>query len=306
MPPIVSVIVPTYNRAHLICESLDSVFAQTFQDFEVIVVDDGSTDNTEEVLAPYKDRIRYFKQGNAGASAARNRGMLAVAGEYIAFLDSDDLWMPTKLAKQVALLRERPDINLCYTDLYLAREPTEKPFKTLFDLVAFRGNTLLKTLLMESTNLTPSVIFRREILPSVGLFDTALISGEDFDFFLRIAAKNDCAYIDECLVFVREHPQRSLRAADYRMCYSKMKVDDIQLARWKDILPAEDYLELQQHASRSMETFAWRLRNDGRIREAGKMFMKAARVGKGRRILYVRGLLLYLCPWITQIKKLLR
>jgi len=304
--PAVSIIIPTYNRAHLIGQSLDSVFSQTFQDFEIIVVDDGSTDHTEKVLARYKDRIRYIKQDNAGVSAARNRGILASTGDFIGFLDSDDLWMPTKLAKQVALLRERPDIHLCYTDLYQAREPTEKPCKTLFDLVAFRGNTLLTTLLMQSPILIPSVIFRREILTSVGLFDTALISAEDFDFLLRIAAKYKCAYIDECLVFVREHAQRSLRAADYRMCYSKMKADNIQLARWKGILPAEDYLELQQHASRSMEGFAWRLRKDGRIREAGKMFMKAAGVGKGHRILYGRGLLLYLCPWVARIKDLLR
>ena len=210
--PAVSVVIPTYNRAHLICESLDSIFAQTFKDYEVIVVDDGSTDNTAEVLSPYMARIRYLKQENGGVAAARNRGMLAAEGEFVAFLDSDDLWLPTKLEKQVALLRQRGDVQLCYTDMYLAAQPDEKPRQTLFDAVPYRGNTLLKTLLIQSTNLTPSVVFRRSILPSVGLFDTVLTCGEDYDFFLRIAAKHSCAYVDECLVFVRDHPHRSLRA----------------------------------------------------------------------------------------------
>ena len=103
--PLVSVIIPTYNRAEIIEEAVDSVLAQDYKDFELIVVDDGSTDNTSEVLATYGDDIRVLYQENKGVSAARNRGISEAAGKLIAFLDSDDLWMPQKLTTQVEFFR---------------------------------------------------------------------------------------------------------------------------------------------------------------------------------------------------------
>src|SRR4030042_4827818 len=102
--PKVSVIIPTYNRGNLVLESIQSVFAQTFSDYEIIVIDDGSTDNTREVLHPYLSKLTYIYEKNSGQSFARNIGILASKGEYIAFLDSDDLWEPEKLETQVKLL----------------------------------------------------------------------------------------------------------------------------------------------------------------------------------------------------------
>src|SRR3954471_2818785 len=107
--PLVSVVIPTYNRASLIAESLDSVFAQTYPRLEVIVIDDGSTDGTENAVAPYLDRIIYVRQKNQGLAGARNAGFAKASGEYIAWLDSDDLWNPEKTALQLAYLRKRPD-----------------------------------------------------------------------------------------------------------------------------------------------------------------------------------------------------
>src|SRR5260370_40369290 len=104
--PLVSVIIPTYNRAALVCQTIDNVFQQTYRNFEIILVDDGSTDETQARLRQYGDRIRVITQTNAGAAVARNRGIAAAHGEIIAFQDSDDLWQPTKLERQVPLLQE--------------------------------------------------------------------------------------------------------------------------------------------------------------------------------------------------------
>ena len=114
--PEISVIVPTYNYAHFIGDCLDSIFAQTYKDFEVIVIDDGSTDDTARVLEKYKGEIRYIYQENKGLPAARNTGIKAAQGEYLAFLDSDDLWLPEKLGEQVLFLRNEADMGIIFSD----------------------------------------------------------------------------------------------------------------------------------------------------------------------------------------------
>src|SRR5690349_3602213 len=108
--PKVSVIIPTYNRAQFIARAVDSVLEQTYKDFEIIVIDDGSSDNTQEILKAYEGKIRYVYQQNKGISAARNRGIQEAKGEYIAFLDSDDVWKPEKLSVQVAILDVNPHV----------------------------------------------------------------------------------------------------------------------------------------------------------------------------------------------------
>ena len=109
--PRVTVVIPTYNRAKVILRALETAFAQTYRNLEIIVVDDGSTDDTTAVLAPYWERIHYIHQSNQGASAARNRGIQEATGEFIAFLDSDDEWLPAKLERQIELLEARPDLS---------------------------------------------------------------------------------------------------------------------------------------------------------------------------------------------------
>ncbi len=114
---LVSVIIPTYNRADLVCESINSVFAQSYRDFEILVVDDGSTDNTAEVLRPLAAQglIRYIHQNNGGEASARNKGILEAKGRYIAFLDSDDLFEPEKLELQTAYLQAHPETGLVHS-----------------------------------------------------------------------------------------------------------------------------------------------------------------------------------------------
>ena len=115
--PKVSVIIPTYNRSKYVTKAIDSVLAQTYRDFEIIVVDDGSTDNTKEVLKPYTDRIKYLYQENTGVSAARNAGIRAAGGQWIAFLDSDDEWLPEKLSIQMDYLSRHNEIVAFITNV---------------------------------------------------------------------------------------------------------------------------------------------------------------------------------------------
>src|SRR6059058_153404 len=120
---LVSVVIPTFNSADYLAQAIQSVLAQTYQDFEIIVVDDASTDTTEEAVRPYAKRICYVRQEPGGPSMARNRGILQARGELIAFLDADDLWRPTKLARQVEYLKCHPEACLVYTDFTRGHRP---------------------------------------------------------------------------------------------------------------------------------------------------------------------------------------
>ena len=199
--PLVSIIIPTYNRAHTIERALQSVMGQTLQDFEILIVDDASTDSTTAVIDKFADpRIRYFRHDkNLFAGAARNTGMKAATGKYIAFLDSDDAWLPEKLERQVELLEGvDKDCGCSYTGALinaesgLLKNATYKP--------AWHGDALQAYLLGKFTIWTPTFLFRRELLQQVDPFDTTLIRVEDVDFYLRILQCCQLSCVSEPLV----------------------------------------------------------------------------------------------------------
>ncbi len=202
--PLVSVILPAYNAARFIGAAIDSVLAQTYSRFELIVVDDGSTDHTASILRGYGDRVRYIYQRNARQAAARNKGLRHATGELMAFIDADDIWLPQKLEKQVALFRQNPDLGLVYCSL---RE-IDVEGKPLRDLRAdLRGYVLERVLLGKfsgggggSTSLIP-----RRVLETVGDFDINLPPCEDTDLLWRIASRYPIDYVDEVLVLYRFH-----------------------------------------------------------------------------------------------------
>jgi glycosyltransferase involved in cell wall biosynthesis len=190
--PVVSVIIPAYNVAPFIGETLRSVLAQTFSEYEVIIINDGSPDTVEleAVLAPYLDRIIYLKQENQGAGAARNTGLRAARGEFVAFLDGDDQWLPSFLEKQLKLIRSGPGYDLVYANAELfgngpkargtvmQREPSEGP-------VTFESLLAERCLVNTST-----VLARREPILEVGLFDVTLRNSQDFDLWVRLAKRD--------------------------------------------------------------------------------------------------------------------
>ena len=207
--PLVSVIIPTYNRAALICETLDNVFSQTYRNFELIVVDDGSTDETQSRLRQYGGRIRIVTQANAGPSAARNRGIEVAYGEIIAFQDSDDLWQPTKLERQVALLGKMDTSVPCCLCNAVMRFVNRKE-TTSFAISLMRPRheegvwlNVPEVLATRFVLFNQTAAIRREALERVGGFDEDLKYLEDYDLPLRLALEGPWAFIREPLVMWR-------------------------------------------------------------------------------------------------------
>ena len=199
--PKVSVIIPTYNRRSMLKEAVDSVLAQDFEDFELIVVDDGSTDGTADEIKKYGGRVKLFQQKeNRGVSASRNSGILQARGKYIGFLDSDDLWVKGKLKIQVAFLDENPHYPLCYTDEIWVRKG--KRVNPMLKHSKYSGWILEKCLPL--CIISPSsAMMRKALFSKVGLFDEALPVCEDYDFWLRISARFPIFFIDRKLIIKR-------------------------------------------------------------------------------------------------------
>lgn len=190
---MISIIIPTFNRGYIVTRAIDSALSQTHRDFEIIVVDDGSTDNTREVLEPYKDRIRYFYQENKGVARARNKGIQEAKGEYIAFLDSDDYWLPEKLELQTEFLRSHPDVSMVYSRHWKELDRGKKKLRPKWKRLA-QGHIYNK-LLFSSHIWMGSVLVRKDCVHQVGLIDNRL----DKDFFLKIARNFKVGAIDRPL-----------------------------------------------------------------------------------------------------------
>ncbi|NET83836.1 MAG: glycosyltransferase [Moorea sp. SIO1F2] len=203
--PKVSVVIPTYNAMTYLPKTIDSVFNQTYDDFEVIVVNDGSTDNTEQWISQIADpRVKLISQANQGlASAARNKGIANARGDYIAFIDADDLWEPTKLEKQLSVLEENPDVGLVYTWVAYINE-TGKPTGRVFEHHA-EGNVWEKLVEHNIVECGSVAMVRRHCFESLGVFDQTLRAAEDWDMWLRIASRYPFAVVKEPLVRYRQH-----------------------------------------------------------------------------------------------------
>jgi glycosyltransferase involved in cell wall biosynthesis len=206
MAPLVSVIIPTYNRADLVRQALASVKAQTYRDFEIVVVDDGGTDGTFEALAAGRE-IRVLRHpSRRGVSAARNTGIAAARGEWLAFLDSDDLWLPDKLARQILLLEGQPELLICQTEETWVRRGVRVNKPLSHRKVA--GRIFLPSL--KRCMISPSaVILNRRLLADHGGFDETLPAAEDYDLWLRLTWRYEVGLVDEPLVIKRGgHPDQ--------------------------------------------------------------------------------------------------
>jgi glycosyltransferase involved in cell wall biosynthesis len=199
---VVSVIIPTYNSAAFLREAIQSVLSQTYVDFEVVVVDDGSTDNTESEVHSFGDRVCYVKQQNQGAGAARNHGINRSRGKYVAFLDADDLWLPGKLCEQIPLLDRDPELGLVYSDWSVVSEQGETEPSYLRGQPA-AGGYVFDELVQCGFILTSGTIVRRSCLDDVGFFDETLSIAQDYDLWLRICYRWKIALVNKPLVIKR-------------------------------------------------------------------------------------------------------
>ncbi len=200
--PRVSVVIPAYNSAAFLREAIQSVLNQTYSDFEVVVVDDGSTDNTESVVRSFGDRVSYLKQDNRGAGAARNHGIKRSKGKYVAFLDSDDLWLPGKLAEQIPLLDRDAEIGLVYSDWAVVPEQGDAEPSYLRNRPAASGY-VFDELVQSGFILTSGTVVRRSCLDEVGDFDETLSIAQDFDLWLRICYRWKIARVNKPFVIKR-------------------------------------------------------------------------------------------------------
>lgn len=200
MTPLVSVVIPTHNRWPMLCDAIGSVLGQSYEGFEVIVVDDGSQDKTLENLKRYGLPLRVISQSRRGVAAARNLGARRSRGKYLAFLDSDDLWRPRKLEVQVAFMEERPGLQICQTEeIWIRRgvrvNPKSRHHKPSGDI--FRAS-------LDLCLVSPSaVMMTRELFERVGGFDESFTVCEDYDLWLRVAVDNPVPLIPAPLVVKR-------------------------------------------------------------------------------------------------------
>jgi len=195
--PQISVVIPVYNREQTIRRAIDSVLAQELLPEEIIVVDDGSTDNTPEILNSYLPKIQVVRQGNKGVSAARNRGIEVAGGKWIAFLDSDDEWMPDKLLKQMTYLEQHPNTRILQTDeRWIRNNMRVNPGKKYFKKSGNIFKNCLKTCIVGPS----TVICESALLAEMGGFDENLPVCEDYDLWLRIAAKYPIPLINQTLI----------------------------------------------------------------------------------------------------------
>jgi glycosyltransferase involved in cell wall biosynthesis len=186
LKPTASVIIPAFNAAADIPAALASVFAQSFQGFEVIVINDGSSDDLESSLRLFRDRIVYIEQPNRGAAAARNAGIRVARGRYIAFLDADDVWHQDFLERQIGYLGSHPECDLVYSDALISGETPLAGRRFMEAAPSREPVTLLSLLNLESHVLTSTVVVRRDKVMEVGLFDEVLHRGHDYDLWLRL------------------------------------------------------------------------------------------------------------------------
>jgi glycosyltransferase involved in cell wall biosynthesis len=233
MEPLVTIIIPAYNCERYIGETLESVRKQTFQNFEVLVVDDGSTDNQRAVIESFvkvDDRIKYIFQKNQGVSAARNNGFARSSGQYIAFLDSDDIWHSDNLEHKVSALRES-DAGLVHSDALIINENSE-----IIDgfLSGISGRVLEPLLLWDGTQIPgpSSILVKREVVEVVGGFDENLSTSADKDFFFRVAAQYPIAKVPLTTWRYRKHVNnmhKNIKLMEHDIIYLYQKASRLNL-----------------------------------------------------------------------------
>lgn len=205
--PKVSVIIPTYNRAAFLEEAIESVLSQDYKDFELIVVDDGSTDETRDIVGRHSESVVYLYQDNKGVSCARNTGIRNSFGEYIAFLDSDDKWLPKKLYSQASFFSCNPYALICHTEeIWIRRGVRVNPMKKHKKYSGMIFEKVLPLCIISPS----SVMMKRELLfDGIGFFDEGLPACEDYDLWLRIAARHPIYLIETPLIIKRGgHPDQ--------------------------------------------------------------------------------------------------
>jgi Glycosyl transferase family 2 len=267
--PLASVVIPTYNRAHVIGEAIDSVAAQTYRDFEIIVVDDGSSDGIAARLAACTSPITLIKrEANGGVSAARNDGIRHSRGDLVCFLDSDDVYLPRRLETAVEYLAAHPRDGAVYTDMLVEFAPGEPRTSWVKSPGAVPSGRIFDRLLQTDAYrlaCMPTITVRRTVLEAVGGFDESLSFGEDTELWWRIARATCIGYIAEPTCVARPSPREE--PAGSRASADRVAATHKVLTAYEGLTPRERRLALLLHCS-NLRRHGIRLASDGRRAEA--------------------------------------
>ena len=267
---MITVVIPTYNRYGLLKVAIDSVLDQSYRDFELIVIDDGSTDDTHALVRSYGDSLVYLKQENQGPSAARNRGIEESRGSLVAFLDSDDRWHPDKLLIQIEAMEEEPGYLISHTGEVWYRNGELLRQKKKHQKLP--GYIFERSLSMCMVSMS-TVIARRELFDHIGCFDEKLPCCEDYDFWLRASLRYPFLLVDQPLTF-KEGGREDQVSVIYRIGMDRFRIQSIVNLLEKEVLSEEQ----REQALRE-------LKNKCRI--YGKGCIKWGREEEGRRYLQI-------------------
>ena len=224
MSPTISIVIPAYNAAQTILQTLNSVLQQTFKDFEVIVINDGSTDKTLELLQTIQDpRLQIFNYENGGLPVARNRGISHAQGEFIAFLDADDWWSSDKLESQWAALQEHPEAGVAYSWNYYQYDNSEQSYAETSN--TFQGNVYADLLVKNFIQNGSNPLIRKAAIASVGLFDSSLKSCEDWEYYLRLAKHWPFVLVPKVQVFYRKSSTSMTSKIEVMETYLRLVID---------------------------------------------------------------------------------
>lgn len=239
--PLVSIIVPAYNAAETLRDTLGSVAAQTFRDFELIAVDDGSVDATPAVLAGCARQwpwLKHVRQANAGVAAARNAAIAESRGRYVALLDADDIWKPDKLALQMAVFADKPEVAFVFADHVEVRDGVASP-RSMFEQRAPARGWILPRLFMNSFIQTSTAVIRKDALLAVGGFNAAQRLNEDIDLWYRLAEVYPFDYVDKVLVERRLVSTSLMHTFPHECLARDFELIDYWVARRPDLFPED-------------------------------------------------------------------
>lgn len=299
--PIISVVIPTYNRARFLPAAVASVRAQSYQCDEILIVDDGSGDDTAEVVAALGPGVRLIRQANAGPAAARNRGIHEARGDLIAFLDTDDRWLPGKLAAQVELFGREPELGLVCADMAIENDAGVQFVESNFvlrglqqDFSALDGRPIpdaQRRLLEVNFVNTSTVVANRQLLLTLGGFDTRLRYGEDLELWLRIAARRPIACVASVQEVRVEHDSNVTRSIEPMLQGYVQMAEAIR--EWAGGAMADWDIDANRYVANCMADLGYWYFSNGRMADARKAMAASFREApNSRSALYFAGSLL--------------
>ena len=288
----VSVVIPSYNCANYLRAALESVLAQSYRPFEIIVIDDGSTDETQELIRDYPQVI-YVRQENSGPSRARNTGVRRAQGRYIAFLDADDIWTSGKLSAQMAIMESHPEVGIVFGDMqnFFADDAPQQPVFQKYKLTEeFFGHPSLvmdpvAKLLRINFIATGTVLARKDILESCGLFDEQVHAAEDWDLWLRIALRHPIAYTASVVMLRRRHDTNTSKNTEAMSSSALQVLEKLQCERADELARAS--VDINKHLEEGYTNLGYFYLRQMALGQARQALWKSFSFGiQGRAVLY--------------------